>query len=65
MKFFEVTFPGFLLGGVAVVMAETADEAVAAVRAEWDGAFSDKFGEYAVVEVTPRNGIVYFWDGDY
>lgn len=61
MKIFRVDYKGLWLGGTAIVIAETAEEAIELAR---NHRSSIEF-EDAKAEELPSNGVVYNDNGDY
>lgn len=61
MKIFKVNYSGLWLGGIAIVVAETAEEAVELAR---NHRSSIEF-ENVTVEELPSSGVVYNDNGDY
>lgn len=61
MKIFEVNYDGMWLGGAAIVVAETAEEAIELVKNH----SSTVSFENVRVEELPSRGVIYNDNGDY
>lgn len=61
MKIFRVDYKGLWLGGTAIVIAETAEEAIELAR---NHRSSIEF-ENVTIEELPSSGVVYNDNGDY
>ena len=61
-KFWLVTYSGLWLGGKAVVVAETADEAIELVK---NDAGTQNFKKATAEEIKPENGVLYNDNGNY
>lgn len=61
MKIFKVSYRGLWLGGTAIIVAETAEEAIEQAR---NHRSSIEF-ENVTVEELPSSGVVYNDNGDY
>jgi hypothetical protein len=61
-KFWRINYWGSHLGGRAIVMAPTAEEAIEALRPQVD---EEEFTAVSAVEIAPENGVLYNWNGDY
>ena len=61
-KYYIVTYQGMYLGGQAVVMAKSAEEAIELVRCD-SGTL--KFNNPTAEEIKPKNGVLFNWVGDY
>jgi hypothetical protein len=64
MKFYEVSYPGRALGGVAIVRAKNQEDAIEAVFAETP--FVTR-GEFEAKEIKLKKGenVIWNWNGDY
>lgn len=66
MPMYEVTFNGDALGGVAIVKANSQEEAIELIRSHPDYPhIGDPDEAIDVSQRLPMDGVIWFWDGDY
>lgn len=60
-RLYEVTYPGSWLGGIAIVFANSVDDAISQVQPVSNCSNFEKF----VAKLLPESGIVYIDNGEY
>lgn len=66
MNLYEVGFEGEALGGTAIVEAENESDAIR--KLEEAHPETEPFrhtGEYYIEKIEKKNGVLYYWNGDY
>jgi len=62
LKFWEVSYRGLWLGGIAIVVAEGKDDAISKVKSH---KATTNFKEVNTVQIYPVDGVLHNNNGDY
>lgn len=66
MAFYEIGFDGLALAGMAIVEAESKEDALLKFKKEYpDDKPSRTSGEFFVEKLEEKNGVIFYWNGDY